>query len=149
MSISLDASVLVALLGGEGGTEIAQEFVGSATEPLFVSDFAVGEVASAIGRLVRMKDIDSDAATERLAALDEWSDAATVRLETEAADIRLAAEFVRDFALGLRMPDAIHLASARNHGSTFVTMDRRAAEAAGQLRIACIFLSAPTSSTKS
>jgi predicted nucleic acid-binding protein len=42
---------------------------------------------------------------------------------------RAAASFVDHHALGLRAGDALHLASASEHGATVCTLDRRLAEA--------------------
>lgn len=138
MSVYLDASVLVALIGAEDGTQAAIEFVNTATERLLVSDFANGEVSSAVSRLVRTGEIDVAGATERLAAFDEWAAAATRRIPTSDMEIRLAAQLVRQFELGVRMPDAIHLAAAQIHGSTLATLDGRLAMNAEQLRLAYV-----------
>ncbi|HTH28816.1 MAG TPA: type II toxin-antitoxin system VapC family toxin, partial [Sphingobium sp.] len=68
MSIYLDASMLVALLQEENGSKAAVELVEAADRILIVSEFARGEVASAMSRLVRMKQIVKEAALERLEA---------------------------------------------------------------------------------
>lgn len=131
----MDASVLVALIGVEEGTPAAIAFVNAADESLIVSEFAVGEVASATSRLVRMGKIEIDEGRERLAAFDEWVAAATLPVATTEHDIRLGARLVRQFALGVRMPDAIHLAAAQIRGHTLATMDHRMAMNAEQLRM--------------
>ncbi|MDE8650916.1 type II toxin-antitoxin system VapC family toxin [Novosphingobium album (ex Liu et al. 2023)] len=138
MSHYLDASVLVALLTDELASEKAARFVGEARQPLYVSDFARGEVASAISRLVRMGGLDAADAGERLTAFEEWCATAARPLATEAADIRLAALLVARFALALRMPDAIHLAAAQARSMTLVTLDQRMAEKAAALGIAVV-----------
>jgi len=135
LSIYLDASVLVALLQDEGGSSAAIDFVATADRVLIVSEFARGEVASALSRLVRMNMMHPDAAVDRLDAFDEWVATAAQPIPTEAGDIRLATHFVRRFELGLRMPDAIHLASARARHLTLATLDERMKQVAGQLEI--------------
>lgn len=135
MSIYLDASVLVALIGTEEGTPAAIAFVNAAAEPLIVSDYAIGEVSSATSRLVRMKKIEADEARERLAAFDEWVATAADLVATTEREIRLAVQLVRQFALGVRMPDAIHLAATRMHGYRLATLDHRLATNAEELRM--------------
>lgn len=130
MSIYLDASMLVALLQEKNGSKAAVELVEAADRILIVSEFARGEVASAMSRLVRMKQIAKEAALERLEALDEWIATAAQPIPTEASDIRLASHYVRRLDLGLRMPDAIHLASAQARNLTLATLDE------GMIRVA-------------
>lgn len=59
-------------------------------------------------------------------------------VDTEATDIRLAESFIRRMTLNLRMPDAIHLATALRHGLTLATFDRRLADAARALDLAVV-----------
>ncbi|MBV9375949.1 MAG: VapC toxin family PIN domain ribonuclease, partial [Alphaproteobacteria bacterium] len=72
----------------------------------------------------------------RLADFDAWRAAATSAADVHAADARLAYIYVRRFDLGLRAPDALHLAIARRLDATLVTLDRRLAIAANQLGVA-------------
>jgi predicted nucleic acid-binding protein len=59
-----------------------------------------------------------------------------------AADARLVYVYVRRFDLGLRAPDALHLAITRRLDATLVTLDRRLAAAANQLGVAVAELTA-------
>lgn len=136
MSIYLDASMLVALLQEKNGSKAAVEIVEAADRILIVSEFARGEVASAMSRLVRMKQIAKEAALERIEALDEWIATAAQPIPTEASDIRLASHYVRRLDLGLRMPDAIHLASAQARNLTLATLDEGMIRVARELGIA-------------
>jgi hypothetical protein len=52
-----------------------------------------------------------------------------------ASDARLAYIYVRRFDLGLRAPDALHLATARRLDATLITLDRRLATAAQEMGI--------------
>jgi uncharacterized protein len=135
LSVYLDASLLVAIVNEEENTPKARRFVRSLSERPFVSDFARGEVASAISRLFRMGKIEIDEARNRLEDFDEWLAAVAEPIATEAADVRLAIQFVRQFATGLRMPDAIHLAAAQIRGLRVVTFDQGMSVAAEELRI--------------
>jgi uncharacterized protein len=136
LSFYLDASVLVALRVQEPSTEHVLAFLEQNLKPVWVGDFAAGEFVSAIGRLVRMERIGAVSGAERLADFDRWRAADSRPLHTEAPDIRLAAEFVRRFDLGLRMSDAIHLAVCSRHGLTLVTLDRALADVSPSLGVA-------------
>lgn len=136
MSLYLDASVLVALLRNETGTEQAYALVTSATEPLVVSDYAVGEVASTISRYVRTGEMEESAARDRLDAHDEWVRAAAALITTDPVDIQDGARLVRRFELQIKLPDAIHLAACRRRGDRLATFDRRLARRATGLGVA-------------
>jgi predicted nucleic acid-binding protein len=59
-----------------------------------------------------------------------------VLLPVTSDHFRTAARFADDHALGLRAPDALHLAIAAGHGATLVTLDRRLSAAGKALRVA-------------
>lgn len=101
--------------------------------PPIVSEFAAGEVASALSRLVRMKQLDAADVRARLLDFDAWCVSDAIVVDVEASDIRLAAVFVRRLELGLRMPDALHAAICRRLDHTLVTLDLRLAGAATAL----------------
>ncbi|MBV8938152.1 MAG: type II toxin-antitoxin system VapC family toxin [Alphaproteobacteria bacterium] len=132
----LDASVLIALLAEEPTSGAVRRFLRAHREDRLVSDFAAAEVASAISRLLRMRLLTEEEGSIRLADFDAWRAAATSAADVHAADARLAYIYVRRFDLGLRAPDALHLAIARRLDATLVTLDRRLAIAANQLGVA-------------
>jgi predicted nucleic acid-binding protein len=136
VSAYLDASTLVPTLVEEDATGFVQEYLRGGGPDRVVSDFAAAEVASAISRLVRMRFLDGAEASARLADFDAWRAATSAAADVHAADARLAYAYVRRFDLRLRAPDAMHLAIAYRLGATIVTLDRRLANAAGQLGIA-------------
>jgi uncharacterized protein len=105
-------------------------------QELWVSDFAAAEVASALSRLVRMGRLQSTDGAACLSDFDVWRAAMTSAAEIHAVDVRLAGTYVRRFDLGLRAPDALHLAIARRLDATLVTSDRRLAAAARELGVA-------------
>ena len=72
-----------------------------------VSEFAAAEVALALSRLVRTGLLDAGDAAARLADFDAWRASATLDIDLQASDIRLAHIFVRRFDLMLRAPDAL------------------------------------------
>ncbi len=125
----LDASVLLPNLLPEPASAAVDLFLdGLPTAPL-VSDFAAAEVASAISRLVRTGSLTESVANRRLADFDAWRAEGAETIEIVGADIRLCGVIVRRFHLGLRAPDALHVAICRRLSATLVTLDRRLAAA--------------------
>ena len=53
---------------------------------------------------------------------------------------RMAAKFLDQHTLGLRAGDALHLATASEHGATVHTLDRRLAEAGPVLGVPTLLL---------
>ena len=136
MSAYLDTSVLLPTLIAEPATEAVYGFLGAYEQELLISDFAAAEVASALSRLMRMA-IPTDAdASARLADFDAWRAAMSMPVDIGASDARLAYIYARRFDLGLRAPDALHLAIARRLDATLITLDRRLATAAREMGIA-------------
>jgi uncharacterized protein len=136
LSIYIDASVLLPTLIAEPTTEAVYDFLGAAGEELLISDLAAAEVASALSRLVRMALLAGADASARLADFEAWRAAMSSPVDIAAADARLAYVYVRRFDLGLRAPDALHLAISRRLDATLVTLDRRLATAARELGVA-------------
>jgi hypothetical protein len=136
LSIYADASVLLPTLIAEPATEAVYDLLGADGQELLISDFAAAEVASAVSRLVRMAVLTDTDASARLADFDAWRTAMSSGVDIAASDARLAYIYVRRFDLGLRAPDALHLAITRRLDATLVTLDRRLATAARELGVA-------------
>jgi predicted nucleic acid-binding protein len=135
VSVYLDASVILPTLVVEAGSDRVDRFIFTISEPLFVSEFAAAEVASALSRLVRTNRMAAGDASARLTDFDVWRAASTVNLDIRPADVRLANVFVRRFDLMLRAPDALHAAACQNANLLLVTMDQRLARAAEALGV--------------
>ena len=135
MSTYPDASVLLPILIAEPTTEAVYDCLGADGRELLISDFAAAEVVSALSRLVRMALLTDADASARLADFDAWRAAMSSPVDIAVSDTRLAYIFVRRFDLGLRAPDALHLAIARRLDATLVTLDRRLATAARELGV--------------
>jgi len=129
-----DASVLVALLVPEAQSPSVLKMLQSAA-PAFISDFAVGEVYSAIGIKLRTKQISAAQAEAILSDFDLWVGRSAERVVMQHQDMTQAARLVRRFDLGLRMPDALHLALAQRMDAAIATLDRRQSEAARSLDV--------------
>lgn len=137
MSVYLDASVLLPFLVDEP-TSIDIERCLAAQPERLISDFAAAEVSSAVSRMVRTRHLSSEDASARLTDFDAWRAAVSSPAELQPADGRLADSYVRRFELGLRAPEALHLALARRLGAMLITLDSRLARAAEELGIAVI-----------
>jgi len=136
LSAYLDTSVLLPTLIAEPATEAVYDCLGACEQELLISDFAAAEVASALSRLIRMAMLTDADASARLADFDAWRAAMCMPVDIAASDARLAYIYARRFDLGLRAPDALHLAIARRLDATLITLDRRLAAAAGEMGIA-------------
>ena len=136
MSAYLDTSVLLPTLIAEPATEAVYDCLGACEQELLISDFAAVEVASALSRLIRMAVLTDADASARLADFDAWRAAMSMPVDITGSDARLAYIYVRRFDLGLRAPDALHLAIARRLDATLITLDRGLAVAAREMGIA-------------
>jgi hypothetical protein len=135
LSAYLDTSVLLPTLITEPTTEAVYDCLGADEQELLISDFAAAEVAAALSRLVRMALLSAADASARLADFDAWRAAMSLPVDIGASDARLAYIYARRFDLGLRAPDALHLATARRLDATLITLDRRLAAAAQEMGI--------------
>lgn len=135
MSIYLDASILIPTLVEEPASGVVKDYLIAGEQDLLVSDFAAAEVAAALSRLVRMRLLETADASARLADFESWRAGASSPVDLHDADVRLAYAYVRRFDLMLRAPDALHLAIAARLDATLATLDRRLANAGGELGV--------------
>lgn len=136
MKLYLDASVILPTMVSETKSGLVERFIRSADQGIAISEFAMAETASALSRLVRMRQMPAEQAQRHLTDLDAWRLADTLDVDIQPSDIRLANIFVRRFELMLRAPDALHAAVCQRLGLTLVTLDRRLAAAARDLGVA-------------
>lgn len=135
MTLYLDASCIVTIFVPESETSTVIDFVESAPDVLLVSDFGVGEVASAVSRKVRERQFGMIEARAVLTDFDAWALHAASVIRVGSAEIRRAVGLVRQFELKLRMPDALHIAMAEAQSARLLTRDRLMADAAIALGI--------------
>ncbi len=135
MSVFFDASALVPMLVQEAKSAAIDTFVEACDERPIVSDFAAGEVASALARLVRVGALAAQVAQNRLNDFDAWRAGDTQGIDVLNTDVLQASAFVRQFDLGLRMPDALHLAMAQRSGLPLLTLDERMVKAGAALGV--------------
>ena len=135
----LDASVLVTLLLGEPSSAVVERWISDVELPLLVSDLAAAEVSSAVSLAVRQGRETAANGAGRLSDFDSWrTEAPTVAIAIDPDDIRMADQIVRAFDLGLRAPDAVHLATAQRLNASLITLDRRLLRAASALGVEAI-----------
>lgn len=137
MSHYCDASVIGTLVFGDTDWIGVRHWIETTKPSLTYSDFGFGELASAVGRRVRMQQLDATKAQALLldlpTRLPDWA-----RIAIEPSDIGVATSYVLRFELGLRFPDAIHIAAAQRLGLTLVSTDIRQVRAAVSLGVAAI-----------
>ena len=136
MSLYLDASVLVALFVIDPSSARAEAFLSARPEIVVVSDFAVAEFSSAVGRRERTRDLTREDGELAFSNLDTWVARSAYREEVTTADIDAATRILRRLDVNLRTPDAIHIAIAGRLEATLVTFDRSMAASASALGIA-------------
>jgi predicted nucleic acid-binding protein len=135
LSLYLDASAILPILITERSSHVVNRFLNDQPDPLVVTEFAAAEVASGLSRLARMGAIDRASADRHLADFDLWRERLSQPLDIQASDFRLASDFVRRLDLGLRAPDALHVAVCRRADLSRVTVERRLASAAEALGV--------------
>jgi len=86
-------------------------------------------MSSAMAIKLRTGQIDLEQRAAALAMFNKLVSESFTVLSVTGGHFRVAARFVDQHALGLRAGDALHLATASEHGATVRTLDQRLAEA--------------------
>jgi uncharacterized protein len=137
IEVYADTSLLVALVLNEEHSNAARRFV-VGTPKLLVSDLAEVEFSAVIARDVRMRTLTRARATEIFEAFDNWRRFDTWDARQQPEDMASASGLVRLADLGLRAPDALHLALAMRLGMPIVTFDAGLARAADLVGAAAV-----------
>ena len=136
MNVYCDASVLVTLVLRDEHERAVRRWLQSREHLLLsYSDFGWGELVSAIGSRVRSRHPVRLTLGDRLVIRAAEVVRGLVKTTLTADDVADGTAMVAHFALGLRLPDAIHLAIARRHAATLITTDKKRGDAAAALGI--------------
>lgn len=140
MRLYLDASVIVPIFVAEPTSDAMFDLLARDWDGIVVSDFAAGEVASALSRKVREKRLTPTQAMSAMNSFDDWTRTVANSAEIIANDLRRANAMVRRLDLKLRFPDAIHLAACERLSIRLVTRDKLMGEAADAIGLDVVTL---------
>ncbi len=133
-----DANIVIAIFVRETSSARIQSWVADPSVGVVISDLTVLEFTSAISRLIRERKLDSIEARSILSRFEFWRAALGRPLTITRQMFALARTIVEDAALGVRGPDALHLALLQVTGLPFATFDARLARAADAIGLATL-----------
>lgn len=109
-------------------------------DELAISEWVVTEFSAALSIKLRTGQLDTVTRADALMLFARFCAETVSILPVSALHFRIAARFADQHALGLRAPDALHLAICADHGATLYTLDRRLADAGPALGFNAILL---------
>lgn len=133
--IYLDTSFIAPYYLNEASSEaVATTLDTIPTGQLAVSDWTLAEFASMLARRVRLEELAQQNAEETMRLFAQDAQETMLILEPVRADFTLARDLLlKNPDLGLRTPDALHLALAGNHQLSLYTLDKTLLRAARTL----------------
>ncbi|MBY0298097.1 MAG: type II toxin-antitoxin system VapC family toxin [Methylobacterium sp.] len=131
--VSCDTNILVPVFGSEAQSARIEAWIESPGIDPAVSELVVLELSATISRLVTERVLDDVRARTISGEFDAWCKARARPLTITGRIFALARTIVEDAALGVRGPDALHLALLQITGLPFATFDLRLRSAAAAL----------------
>ena len=137
MNLFFDSSALLPYYREEHLSASAQRVLRSSQAPACISLLVEVEFASALSRLVRMRELaETDAAQIQNLFAEHCARGLYRILGVSAEHFRLARDWLLARTPALRTLDALHLAGATLSGTQLVTADRILAQAGRRLGVA-------------
>jgi uncharacterized protein len=141
----LDTSFLVGAITRELRTDDILAWLDEhGSERLFISDWTITEVASALSAKVRTGQQTPEQRAKSAAAFDQLQKHSLIVLPVQRSHFRRAAEFAERHELNIRSGDALHLAMAASANAIMITSDTRMAAAGPVLGVSTHMLSLAT-----
>lgn len=130
----LDTSAILPYYHEEPHSKLVQNFLSAITAPVAISYLTDVEFASALSRLVRMKELnDAQAGIIEQAFTDDCKAGLFKRISLTAAHFKQAVKWLSLRNTSLRTLDTLHLAVSSQGGLRIVTCDTILAQAADKL----------------
>lgn len=137
--IYIDSSVIVSAITPEIDTDGVVSWIGrQGADDLFISEWVVTEVMSALALKVRSGQISEDVRALARTGFRAMRDQGLHMLEVDETHFRHATILINSCPVKLRAADALHLAIADRHGVAVCTLDVDMFSAAQALRIPVI-----------
>ncbi|KMO18724.1 type II toxin-antitoxin system VapC family toxin [Methylobacterium platani] len=137
-AVYCDTSILMPVFVDGAQSARVEAWIGAPRVDPIVSDLVILDFSAALSRLVSERVLDDAQARTVNGVFDAWCDRRLRPLTTTSEILASARTIVQDAALGVRGPDALHLALLQVTGLPFATFDARLRRAADTLGLATL-----------